>query len=382
MGRSYRGFTTVNMSTPKVRQTFVLLILGTAVIFVVAGIFATLQAERSAHSSDLRKITSRLSTETLLYLMGGEIPYLMADEEIAAKQLSMSGVLFELATSVDPKDPRSFLGELPGFALFDTEIAVAGQGVDYTSVPIESAPPEDVARRLAEQNKKSPAKKKEPTEERKAPNGREQVYIYHTHYTESYLPSLNKSGNPNTAYDNQNNVTQVGKHLGKELDRLGIGNIVRTEGYDANWNRLYQASRAAAVQAMKQNRELRYLIDIHRDSQPREKTTKEIRGKSYARISFVIGTANPHWEENEQFARKLHKRLDELYPGLSKGVFRKSRATGNGEYNQSLSNRSILVEIGGVGNTFEEAFRTSEALARAFADLHFEAKPVDGKPGP
>ena len=42
-------------------------------------------------------------------------------------------------------DPRSLLGrELPAFSLFDTEIAVAGEGTNYTNMPIESAPPLEI----------------------------------------------------------------------------------------------------------------------------------------------------------------------------------------------------------------------------------------------
>src|SRR5690606_25924260 len=143
---------------------------------------------------------------------------------------------------------------------------------------------------------------------------------------------------------------------------------------------LYQASRKTVVEAMKQNADLEYFIDVHRDSKRRNKTTRHINGKPYATIAFVVGTANDNWEENEKFAREVHNKLEELYPGLSKGVFRKSRAQGNGEYNQSLSPRSLLVEIGGVDNTFEEAYRSAEALARAIAEIHFEATPVDARP--
>ena len=40
---------------------------------------------------------------------------------------------------------RSLLGrELPAFSLFDTEIIVAGEGTDYTNMPIESAPPLEI----------------------------------------------------------------------------------------------------------------------------------------------------------------------------------------------------------------------------------------------
>ena len=148
----------------------------------------------------------------------------------------------------------------------------------------------------------------------------------------------------------------VGKRLGEELEKMGIGAEVYTKPFQAKWNRLYQASRKTVVEAMNQNNDLKYFIDVHRDSKRRNKTTHHINGKPYATIAFVVGTANDNWEENEKFARQVHNKLEELYPGLSKGVFRKSRAQGNGEYNQSLSPRSLLVEIGGVDNTFEEAY--------------------------
>ena len=38
-----------------------------------------------------------------------------------------------------------YLGrELPAFSLFDTEIVVAGEGTNYTNMPIESAPPLEI----------------------------------------------------------------------------------------------------------------------------------------------------------------------------------------------------------------------------------------------
>lgn len=378
MRHRYRGFKTVNMSRPQIRQILVLTILSAAVIFIFMGIFAMTQAERHVRS-DLGKITSHFSTETMLQAMGWELPYLTEIVQVQEKEGALSRFFFELATSIDPEDPRSFLGsELPRFALFDTEIVVAGEGVDYTAVPIESPPPPELEEELAN----SLVESEEPAEEKVVPGGGEKrVFIYHTHSTESYLPSLEGVKAPNRAYDNKKNITLVGKRLGQELERRGIGAQVSTKQYQSSWNRLYSASRKTVVQAMNQDKDLQYFIDVHRDSQRRNKTTKKINGKPYARVAFVIGTANKNWEKNEQFARDMHKKLDELYPGLSKGVFRKSRATGNGEYNQSLSPQSILVEVGGVDNTFEEAYRTAEALAEVLADLHFQAVPVDAPAG-
>ncbi|MDR6225075.1 stage II sporulation protein P [Desmospora profundinema] len=379
MHNRHHRFTSVNMSGPRVRQLFVILILGTAVIFVLTGLFAMSQAERSAHATDLGKVMSHFSTETLLYLMGGELPYLTHIPEVAAKEPPYSRIFFELVTSVNPEDPRSFLGsELPGFALFDTEIVVAGEGVDYTSVPIESPPPPDLEEKLNE-GSHPPGK-----EEEKAPpasaSDKKKVFIYHTHFTESYLPELSGEDEPNRAYDTKKNITRVGTHLGKQLEKHGLGADVSTKGYNAEWNHLYKASRETVVQAMERHDDLQYILDIHRDAQRRKSTTKEIRGEPYAQIAFVIGTGHKDWEKNQRFAMNLHKKLDELYPGLSKGVFRKTPMMGNGEYNQSLAPNSVLVEIGGVDNTFEEAYRSADALAQALAEIHFDAVPVDAQP--
>ncbi len=380
-------FAALNMSGPRVRQMFVFLLLGTAIIFIFTGFFAMIRAKQSSRSSDIGRFTSGLSAETMVEVLAREIPYLRSSVQIPQKEGMASRLTFELATSIDPRDPRTFLGrELPGFALFDTEIVVAGQGVDYTDIPVESAPPPDLEEKLA--NDVEPSENSEESKdsrEKQAAGGKEitktkRVFIYHTHSTESYLPELSGEKSPERAYDNRKNIMMVGRRLGEELENMGIGAEVYTKPFQAKWNRLYQASRKTVVEAMNQNGDLKYFIDVHRDSKRRNKTTHHINGKPYATIAFVVGTANDNWEENEKFARQVHNKLEELYPGLSKGVFRKSRAQGNGEYNQSLSPRSILVEIGGVDNTFEEAYRTAEALARAIAEIHFEATPVDAKP--
>ncbi len=79
--------------------------------------------------SYLGRITAQFSSSTLLQVMGLEVPYLSSIVQVQEKEGTLSRIFFELATSIDPEDPRSFLGqELPGFALFDTEIVIAGGG--------------------------------------------------------------------------------------------------------------------------------------------------------------------------------------------------------------------------------------------------------------
>ena len=106
--------------------------------------------------------------------MGGEIPHLAVMED-ALREPRFSRVFFELITSVDPQDPRTFLGsELPGFALFDTEIVVAAEDVDYTSIPIESPPPSDLEKKMDSK----PEQKESSTEKKGVPRKREKPGLY------------------------------------------------------------------------------------------------------------------------------------------------------------------------------------------------------------
>jgi stage II sporulation protein P len=44
----------------------------------------------------------------------------------------------------------------------------------------------------------------------------------------------------------------------------------------------------------------------------------------------------------------------------------------NGEFNQSLSPRSVLVEVGGVDNTLAEGYRSAGILAEVLAEMYWE----------
>lgn len=137
------------------------------------------------------------------------------------------------------------------------------------------------------------------------------------------------------------------------------------------YSQAYSISRKAVDQAIQSNSSLSYFFDIHRDSDvPRSKTTALINGKSYARIMFVIGDANPNHKENKKFAEALIELLNKKYPGLSRGILLKSSHQGNGEYNQSISNGSLLLEVGGVNNTLQESLLTAEAFANVFAEYY------------
>ncbi len=179
--------------------------------------------------------------------------------------------------------------------------------------------------------------------------------------------------------------------MAEELKDRGIGTEVNTDDFyqklldkGLNYSLSYAESLKAVKAATERNRELHYFFDLHRDTAGREETTAVIKGKSYARILFVIGKRNKNHEKNEQYAKELHALMEKKYPELSRGIIEKGARSDHGEYNQSVSPGSLLVEIGGTENTLQECYNTAEALADVFAEYYWQAervsKPVSAKP--
>ena len=98
------------------------------------------------------------------------------------------------------------------------------------------------------------------------------------------------------------------------------------------------------------------------------KTHINIEGKDYAKILFLIGTDNQNYQKNLILTEKINNKLNEYYPGLSKGILRKGGEGVNGIYNQDFNENVILVEMGGYENTTTEVLNSSLAFAKCFME--------------
>jgi stage II sporulation protein P len=139
----------------------------------------------------------------------------------------------------------------------------------------------------------------------------------------------------------------------------------------------YSKSGELVRTAMASNQDIHYLIDIHRDARRKDLTTPIVNGQAYAQLVFVIGGKNPNYEKNLKLATDLHNLLEKKYKGLSYGVMKNQGAGQNGVYNQNLSENALLIEFGGVDNTFEELNRSAEALADVFSEYYWQAEKVN-----
>lgn len=361
-------------------------LFGILFMFILAGAVTTYSG--SLISASWKSWSNQVNaSDFLIYVLQSENHYFYQNVGGGVADMrTISDFTLGLAANVRPTDIRTFLGrELPGFSSFDTEIIVAGEGTNYTTLPIESAPPMEVL--LTEREIASEKLEEDESNVPPPVNGKSSVLIYHTHSWESFTPLLKGvTKNSEAVSSNEKvNVLAIGQKLSYKLNERGIGTVhdktnMTEELHKKDWSyaNSYTLSREIVQEALAANDDVNFLIDIHRDSQPKNLTTAKINGKSYAKIYFIVGKEHSNYEENEKVATELHHMLEEKYPGISRGVFAKGKSEGNGVYNQDLSERAILIEFGGVENDMPELNNTIDAFAEIFSDYYFDAEPVNG----
>ncbi|MDF2083859.1 stage II sporulation protein P [Bacillus pseudomycoides] len=382
-----RGFFYVKLTSVRKLILFVVIMM-LATFFLISMMVTSLKETKSAY---LYNWLNELSINGYMYVVGKENHYFTQEYRNLNQDFSISSFLFSTVTNIRFDDVRSFVGkELPGFGKYDTEIVIAGEGTDYSNLPIESSVPlEEVVKERTGETGQVP--KTDTNKDKKQPaqtTGKRQVaFIYHTHSWESYLPLLNLTNNPNPnkATSSVTNISILGDRFREQLENEGIGAVndktdvgERLISKGLNDTSSYKMSREIVQEAMASNRELQYFFDLHRDSARKSVTTKAIGDKSYAKLAFVIGKGNKNYTKNLQLATALHEAINKKYPGVSRGVIQKGFQTGNGVYNQDLSGQAILIEVGGVDNTSEELNRSIDVLAKAFSEYFWQAEKVNG----
>ncbi len=185
------------------------------------------------------------------------------------------------------------------------------------------------------------------------------VYIYNTHDTEKYsLPFVSD-------YSITPDVKLAAYILKDYLNDLGINAYVETKSindylkkHNLDYKGCYDASRSYMKEAI-ENNDFKIFIDLHRDSVAHKYTLYENNNKKYAKIMFVLTTKHKNYKENQKVVEKLNEMINEKYKGLSRGIMKRNDVI----FNQDLSSRAMLIELGGVDNSIEEINNTLEVFA-------------------
>lgn len=183
------------------------------------------------------------------------------------------------------------------------------------------------------------------------------VYIYSTHYTE--------------AYSDLKTVVDASYLLQEYLNSYGIDTIVNERSIKdyADINNLeykdyYKATRKFLSDMLKENN-FDLIIDLHRDAVSYDTSHIKIDDTDYAKIMFVMNENL----ENINLANKLDDIINNKI-NITRGVYHKKIDT----FNQDLSKKAILVEVGGNYNNFKEVTNSIKVLSEAIKELLDEEK--------
>jgi len=185
------------------------------------------------------------------------------------------------------------------------------------------------------------------------------VAIYNTHTGETY--ALTDGMERLTA--KRGGVVQVAEALADELGKKGVRAARSDAINDVSYNSAYTVSQGTLQKLLGENPAVQVVLDIHRDAgKAREDSLVTVDGLQVAPVLIIVGSdaRSPFatWRQNYSFAQELASEINKKHPGLCLGVRIKE-----GRYNQFLHPRAVLLEIGSVSNSTEEAVRTARMLA-------------------
>ncbi|MEF9922430.1 MAG: stage II sporulation protein P [Anaerovoracaceae bacterium] len=191
----------------------------------------------------------------------------------------------------------------------------------------------------------------EPLEkETKTPTGKPKVLIYHTHATESYLPS--SAGNYHTTKE-KDTVREVGEVLKKSLEQEGISVIHNKIIHDnPSYNDAYTRSFETISEILKKYPSIECIIDLHRDATAAkvQGPTWQVGGKDCSVYSYVISTGTANYNKSKKFLVEMNEIGAKGYGGYTGEILERPYS-----YNQELCGKSILIEIGNNRNNIKEA---------------------------
>ena len=200
-----------------------------------------------------------------------------------------------------------------------------------------------------------------------------QILIVHTHGSEAYSQTdglTYQESDPYRTTDCTRNMVRVGEEMAQIFRENGFEVIHDTNLYDyPAYNGAYDRSGAAVKDWLAKYPTIKIILDVHRDALVGTdgsiyKLVSEENGEKVAQVMLVVGTdgggaSHPYWIDNLALAIRYQQELISDYISLARPIVLR-----NSRYNQNLSTGSLLVEVGGHGNTLTEAL----AGARLFAE--------------
>ncbi len=196
--------------------------------------------------------------------------------------------------------------------------------------------------------------------------------LFHTHTSETYEIPENIYTDHFRTQNPEYNMIAVGEALKEELSKNQFIAMHDCTIHDyPSYNGSYKASYHTVEQIL-QKESFDFVFDLHRDaisSNPHYRLSTTINGEEVAKLMFVVGSngsglTHERWLDNLKLAIMIQNKAEEMYPGFFREI-----TLSNSRYNQQLSSGALIIEVGGTGNTLEEAKNAMKYLAEVFASM-------------
>lgn len=158
--------------------------------------------------------------------------------------------------------------------------------------------------------------------------------LYMTHNDESYVPT----DGTESVYG-AGGIHDVAKRLKREFESLSYNCYLDETLHIPHDSSAYTRSATTAKNLL--TKDLDGIFDIHRDGASRSLYVTNVDGVERCKIRIVVGQKNPNFETNLQFAMYLLTISKEYCPWLFLDIY-----YAKGHYNQALSNKALLFEMG------------------------------------
>lgn len=182
---------------------------------------------------------------------------------------------------------------------------------------------------------------------------KQSIYIYNTHQYEGYTTHT---------------VMDGARYLANKLEELGYEVVVEENDFEAfkrennmDLTETYPTSRIFMEKAIETHGPFDLIIDFHRDAINKDASTYIEGDKSYAKMMMVVSLSSINHETVEANSALVHQEVDAIQSGIMRYDFKRE----NVYYNQQYAPRMLLIEIGGMDNTFEEVQNSLDVLSQA-----------------
>lgn len=229
---------------------------------------------------------------------------------------------------------------------------------EIVNVPLHLINTEDTSTMLVHQvspnqSQALESKQEEATNNLQDKANKKKIYIYNTHQYEEYQTHT---------------VMDGARHLKGTLEKLGYEVIVEENDFEAykrannmDLTETYPTSKIFLDKAIEKHGPFDLIIDFHRDAISKDASTFTTSNKSYAKMMMVVSLSSTNHASVEANSATLHEQVDLVQPGIMRYDFKREYAF----YNQQCAPKMLLMEIGGMENTYQEVTNSLDVLAIA-----------------